>query len=255
LSGGGDLGKYVNMTNLAFDPIVYVRAPIITLESGIALARALVLACPAKMPALVQHTAEKLTRTADAAQAALGKRQGESTPATDTERKTLDGEADQAWGALRQRLEAYAGLPTERFPQAARAREILHLLFGEGTAFLRYSYAEQYVTMDTLLKRVEVEHLTADIDRLCGAEFLEQIRHVHPRYGAMVQRSLEQSPEGENQLFHVRALSRGIVEYAISISATVDTEKAHNVEQALNALRPIDVYREQAARREAGAAS
>ena len=141
--------------------------------------------------------------------------------------------------------------PAATAKQAARARTLQGLLFSEGTGFLTYSYPEQFVTMDTLLKRIDKEHLAKDLDELCGPEFLQQIRKVHPRYAAMVQRRMVEAPASENLSQHVRALSRAIVEYATRVGASVDSDDAQTVRRAYAALRPIDNHREQQGRRSA----
>ncbi len=50
------------MSNEAFDPSLYTSPPRMTLESGIALARALVAACPQSMPARIHKAAKKLAQ-------------------------------------------------------------------------------------------------------------------------------------------------------------------------------------------------
>jgi hypothetical protein len=234
-----------------FDPSVFTRAPIITVESGIALAKALVAACPKGMPENVKKACTKLKAAAAAAQAALADRQRELGKVTDEDVRLIDVEADTAWSALRMRLQAYASLPASRFARATRAEELLTILFGvDGLNFLKFSYAEQWSTMETILGRIDGDKLQKDIDGIAGPEFLKQIRASHAVYGPMVEAMLRRDTQGGvNLLEHIRGMGRTIVDYATKVCGTVDEDKPATIATARKALSPIESHRQAAARR------
>lgn len=239
------------MGDLTFDPARYTSAPILTVASAITLAGALVAACPKGAPANVKKSCRKLAAARDAAQSAWSAKQTELRQATGLDGPVIDREADGSWAALRMRLEASALLPAARYPKASRAAELIAWLFGkDGLNFLKEPYPAQWASMNTILQRIDEEGLQGELDALAGPEFLAQIRHVHPRYDAMVKAMLQRdAATGENLLDHVRAVQRAIVDYATKVAATVDEDEPETVTAALEALRSIETHREALARR------
>ena len=241
----GPFVKTAGMTDPTFDPLVYLRtAPIVTIESGILLARTLLEVMPRGMPAHVKKVAAKLGRVADGAQAALTQRQRELIPLQEENTREVDSLADVLWGALRELLETLSRM-ADRFDRAAKAKQLLGQIFPKSSGFLRLPYAEQNVTMDTTLQRIDNEGLAKSIDAVVGPELLQQIRAVHPRYGAMVGRRLKEAGPAASLLDHVRMLQRAIVEYATAVASTVDGDDPGTFEPARTALRPIDNHRDQ----------
>jgi phosphate uptake regulator len=233
------------MTEPSFDLSVYLRtAPVITIESGILLARTLLAILPKSLPAHVKKSAAKLGRVADEAQAALSQRKRELVVPQDESSRDVDAAADLIWSSLRDVLESLSRL-ADHFERAAKAKQLLAAIFPEGVAFLRLPYAEQYVTMDTTLQRIDSEGLAKSLDAVVGPELLQQIRAVHPRYGAMVARRLKEAAPAASLLDHVRALQRTILEYATAVASTVDSDEPATIALARTALRPIDNHREQ----------
>ena len=232
------------MADTSFDLLAYIRnAPVITIESGILLANTLVSALPKGMPVHVKRAATKLTRVADEAQAALSERQRELVQPLEETSREVDIAADQIWSALRDMLDALARLPPT-YPRAQKAQKLLGAIFPESTGFLRLPYSEQFVTMDTTLRRIESEGLAKTLDAVVGPELLQELHRVHPRYAAMVARRLKQSGPAASLLEHLRTLQRTIIEYATAIASTVDSDEPSTIAAARTALRPIDNHRE-----------
>src|SRR5690606_20447386 len=129
------------------------------------------------------------------------------------------------------RLTAFSVLPVEDYPKAARAAELVVVLFGsDGLSFLKEAYPIQYATMDTLLKRIDADSLQKEIDDLAGPEFIRAIRKVMPRYGEVVGAMLKRdNASGQNLLEHVRTIQRGIVDYATKVCGTVDEDEPETV--------------------------
>lgn len=233
------------------DPTLYVRAPIMTVEAGIALCRALFAARPKAAPAALLKSAAKVDAAADKAQTALAIRQKALGKVSDDAARLVDQAGDASWGGLRLRLLGYAELPVAKYPDARRAAELVTILFGpDGLSFLKEAFPVQWSTADTILKRIDREGLEKDIDRIAGKVFLDNVRAQHEQYGAMVQGILlREQAEGVNLADHVRAMGRAIVDYATKICASVDEDDESSIAAALSALRPLDAYREAAARR------
>ncbi len=235
------------------DPAVYSRPPKMTIEGGMTLCRVLADASPASMPAAVKKAAKRLFEVAEAAQFAYTLRRKTLGKTSPDDARPVDRNADNSWGALRSRLQAYAMLPREAYPDAQRAVEILFSLFGEaGLSFLTESYPEQYAIADSVIRRIDSEGLAADIDRLAGREFLENVRTQHTAYGKMVQSVLQREDALTDDLSdHVRAMGQEIVDYATKVLASIDRNKPATVTAARTALRPIDAFREATQRRAA----
>ena len=234
------------MSTEIFDPAPYSNAPRMSLESGIALARALVAACPKTMPARIHKAAQKLAQHTDNAQAKLALRQTALGSISEEDKRLVDQAGDGSWGALRGRLLAYAMLPAAEYPDAKRAGELVVILFGDdGLSFLTESYPVQWTTADTILKRVDDAGLSPDIDRIAGPEFLDNIRKRHAKYGAMVQSILIKTNQIHVDLAaEVRALGHAIVAYSTKVCAHVEDDDPNTITDARAALQPIDLHRE-----------
>lgn len=235
------------------DPINYAHAPRMTVEGGMTLCRVLADACPASMNASVKKAAKRLSEVAETAQFAYTLRRKALGKNTVDDARPIDRGADNSWGALRTRLQAYAMLPRETYPDAQRAVEILYSLFGEaGLSFLTESYPEQYAIADSVIRRIDGEGLAADIDRLAGTQFLENVRTQHGAYGKMVQTVLQREETLTDDLNeHVRAMGQEVVDYATKVLASIDRDKPATITIARTALRPIDAFREATQRRAA----
>lgn len=228
------------------DPSLYVRAPVMTVAGGITLCRVVANACPSTMPAFVQKASKRLLEVADVAQAAHASRKKALAKNGEDDVRSIDKTSDNSWGALRGRLENYALLPATKYPDALRAAEIVTSLFGEsGLSFLTQRYLEQHAIADSILRRIDAESMAADIDRLAGQEFLENIREQHLLYGKMVGVLLQrENAMAEDLAEHVRAMGQELVDYATKVLASVDRDDPATIQAACAALRPIDVFRE-----------
>src|SRR5437868_3280348 len=120
----------IDAASPSFDPSLYTRAPVFSVSEGVALARALLGALPKGLPATVTKAADKLKLRIEAAQSALIDRQRQSGQMSPEDTRALDQEMDSAWSGLRQRLDGYASLPGESYPNARRAAELRTALFG-----------------------------------------------------------------------------------------------------------------------------
>jgi len=227
-----------------FEPSDYNRAPIITVSSGVSLARALADACPKDAPAGVKKAKKYLETTADDASSHLAARNRILGVYTEEDSRDLDNEADRGWGGLRLRLTGMAMLSPDKFPKAKRAAELDALLFPDGMDFLKLEYSSQSASMGAILQRIDDDNLAADIDSVAGPEFLKALREIQPRYEAMVSERLRRDKEmGQNLLETTRGLQSAIVNYANKVIGTIEHDEPATTEWARVALLPIANHR------------
>ena len=234
----------------SFEPSSYVRAPIITVSTGVSLALSLVDACPKAAPANVKKASKHLKTLAEKARDDLADRNRVLGVFSEEDSRALDSEADRAWGGLRMRIQGMAMLLPDASKKAPRAAELDALLFGGGMEFLKAEYSSQSTSMGAVLKRIDQDELQADVDAVAGPEFLKALRGVQPRYEAMVSERLRRDTAmGQNLLETTRGLQAAIVNYASKVIGTIDHEDPATTEAARVALLPIANFRETAAGR------
>lgn len=230
-----------------FDASEFSRAPIITVSSGVALARALLDAAPKKAGAAIDKAKKKLQAVTDKAGADLADRNRALGVFNDEDSRDLDNEADRAWGGLRLSLSALAMLDHDAFPNAKAAAEMDTKLFAGGMEFLKADYPTQASTMSSILRRIDDDDLAKAIDALVGKDFLKAIRSVQPRYEAMVSERLRRDKAtGQNLLDATRGLQAAIVNYAQKLIGGMDEDDAESVEDTRKALLPIANHRDSA---------
>jgi hypothetical protein len=237
-----------------FDPSLYTRAPKTTFESTIVLAQALMKSCPKGMPAPVKKEHHRLQQRCERAESAWITRHREVSMVEDESTRAVDGPTDLAWTVLRDRMMAYAALPAAQFPKAVRAAELVKMLFPDASLpFLRVTYTDQLAAMSGILRRIEADGLGKDIDAVCGAEFLANVRAMMPRYEAMVHGVLARDGGVTDNLRDLlRDLQSAIVSYATKVCATVDEDDPASAETARVALLAIANLRASVARRGRG---
>jgi hypothetical protein len=234
---------------------MYVRAPVITVSTGIALAKALSEACPQDASPGVKKALKHLVALAAKAKTDLADRNRVLGVFTDEDSRDLDNEADRAWGGFRLRLTGLTMLPADEYPRARRAAQLDALLFAEGTEFLKLDYAAQSTAMGALLERIATDGLQKEIDDLAGAEFLKAIKSVQPRYETMVTERLRRDKAvGQNLLETTRGMQEAIVNYAAKVIGTIEHDDPTTTEAARVALLPIANLRDAFAARQARAA-
>lgn len=240
----------MSTSDLAFDPSVYVRAPMFSLPEGLTLARALIASCPRALAATLKKPSERLQTRIDAAQTALMDRQRQNT-LTEEDTRALDSETDGCFTGVRMRLEGYAALPASQYPKSERASTLLRKLFGDGgLGFLRDSYAAQLAAMKVLMQRIDEDKLAREVDELCGPEFLEHIRKLLPRYERMVHGVLNrETGVTENLTNHRSSLQKAVSAYASAVCGTVDDSDPETIAIAFQALAPLDNLRSNLASR------
>lgn len=227
-----------------FDPTAYVRAPVITVSSGVSLAMALVDAHPKDASPAAKKALKKLKTTAEAARDALAERNRVLGVFSEEDTRGLDNEADRIWGGFRMGLQALAMLPQDRYPKAHRAAELEAQLFGQGMEFLKADFPTQSINMSAILLRIQQDKLQAEIDALVGPDFLHAAREIQARYETMVSERLRRDKvTGQNFLEMTRGIQAAIVNYATKLVAMADEDEPATIETVRVALLPIANFR------------
>lgn len=230
------------MATANFNASLYSTLPTRSVAATLALARALIAWAPKKkLSAGQQKALHKVRESA----LVLQKAWSEPQAAPKVDLRTFDHTIDVAWRALADRLDAYARLPVDGFPRAARAAELHAILFPEGLAFLTLTYAEEWAESERRLLAIAERKLLKDIIALCGDEFLANVQTAHEAYGQAIGVTASPAPvKGATSLPHpLRALQDAILSYARRIAGEVDEDDPQAVTLAQGALRPFEDFR------------
>lgn len=232
-----------------FDPTPYVRPPVVDVPAAVGLSVALLKATPRPCSAEVRRAARRLRATALALQQAWAQ-SGEKAPRLD--KRPADVALDNAWSALFGRLESYARLPVAQAPGAERAAELLAALFPQGLSFLKLPYASEWAESKQRLAQIDRQKLAPSLDALAGPEFLAVIRGAHAAYGDALgmTKALAAGPSPVGLAEPLRATTKALASYALKLCAMADD--ADSTAVVRRALRPLDEYRVNTARRAAG---
>lgn len=252
-----------------FDSTPYLRAPRGNIRGIVSLSRALVARAPKGASDAIDRTTAKLEDAIEEAERGLTERIRELTPEDFSRQVELDGFADVMWGALRSGLELWKGFEHPGLARvlevqkkkgavatalragqdkAVRARQLAGKVFvGEGLSFTQRTYSEQSVIMGSILRIIEEDGLAEEIEAVVPPEVLVAIRACQPLYEGMVKERLERNDRRPTDLAVLRTkLQRAITQYCTAVLTLLDETEPQTLEQVMDALRPIDAFREQA---------
>jgi hypothetical protein len=231
----------------------YVRAPVVTVAGCVALAIKFLGRLPKGASEGVRKRAKSLRAKTVALQGAWAARDRAVKPA-DT--RPFDNANDVGWGALIDRLAAYAALPRDRYPRAERAAAILSLLTLEDRGWLAIAYPEQWAEGDKRLKRMGAEGLRADVAELAGEDFVVEVERTHKEYGDALGITASTGPavvEEADLSTLLRDTARAIADLAVQLLAMHDPDDAENDRAVRHALEAIDSQRTRTRRGSAAA--
>lgn len=230
-----------------FDPVEYVRPPVVSVASGFALGTALLSACPKSVPPELRKVARQLRKATVELQTQWLERDRSGVR---EDKRPADQRVDAGWAALFGRLDAYSWLPSTEYPLAARAAEIRQQLAPKGLVFLKLPYNEEWAESEKLLRAIDEQKLQSDLDKIAGPEFLQEVRKSHQLYGETlgVTRAGE-LPVDVSLAAPLRTLQKAIVNYAVKVVALADEDDESSIAMVRAALAPIDAHRAAMARR------
>lgn len=221
----------------------YVRAPVVTVAGCVALAIKVLGRLPKGASEGVRKRAKALRAKTVALQGAWAARD-RVVKAADT--RPFDNANDVGWGALIDRLAAYAALPRDRYPRAERAAALLTLLKLTERGWLNIDFPEQWAEGDKRLKRVAAEGLRAELVDLAGEDFVVEVERTHKEYGDALGITASAGPavvEEADLSTLLRDTARAIADLAVQLLAMHDPDDAENDRAVRHALEAIDTHR------------
>lgn len=129
--------------------------------------------------------------------------------------------------------------------QAGRARSLRERLFGaDGVSFTRLPYFEQAESMATILRLVQEDDLSADLEEVVGPELPALLAACQVHYEALLDARLGQQ-QGVGQDLRVlrNKLRRLIHRYRNALVGWIDEDNPKTVEVAWQALLPLITVR------------
>ena len=234
------------------DPNLYVRPPRIGADTGLSLAKMLMMNIP-KKPGPGVLMAAKLLASSVTTLETVWNGQGKPMPARDV--RPADWRVDRAWSAVHARLTAW-GIFGDDDPDRQASATLTERLFPTGLDFLKLSYPAEHAQSERRLRIIEVEELRADLDHLVGEPFMDELLEAHAAYGDAlgITKPTEVAEPKELLVEPLRMLGDAIVAYSLQIIAFAALSQ-DNLAQAKRALLPIDQFRAAASRRAAASGS
>ncbi len=223
------------MANTTLDPSLYLHAPQLDVAGSLSLGKAMLAAAPRG----ASEGVKKSARVLHGAVVTLDKAFTASAPAASLEdMRPLDHTLDGCWGAVRDRLEAFAVLP-ESSKARGRALAIAAELFPDGTSFLKLNYPSEHAESDKRLAIVKTH--AKDLETLVGGEFIDALRKAHTAYGKAlgITEAKPGAPAAPNLREPLDALRAAIGKDTVQLLAWADGDGA----SALQALAPMDQLR------------
>lgn len=229
-----------------FDPTPYTRPPVLDVQTAIAVGTALANAAPTDLAS----EGKKLLGRVKKKTAALAARF--ALPGMHKDARASDTVIDRAWGALYDRLDAYARLPVAVYPKAARALELREAIFpNESLVFLTLIFLAEWAESDKRLKQIDHDGLQNDLDGLCGKEFLENVRVAHAAYGEVLGVTKPGQAVDTKLAEEFAAVKKAIGKYSFHLASLADDDEPETVARVQAALLPLDEHRAAQARRNA----
>jgi len=153
----------------------------------------------------------------------------------------LDQRVDRILKAIYLRLQARVLLDDGE--PAERAAQHLALLYPEGLAFTKASYAEQDAVMQRMLRQMKKAALAESLDELVGPEYIEAFKKQAKVYTAMVKamgRVTSSTVDQREVLLEMQAV---IVQHASRILGELRDKDPASVARTRALLAPIDNFR------------
>lgn len=250
----------------AADLLELLRVPNVSAYGLARLGRAVLRALPEGMAAMVEAVAAELELSVERIEAALADRLRELNVESQVSEADFDRAVDGLWGdlshqllrwerythrglgALSDKLEQEAELD-EPADRARRGRAMHERLFGaSGLEFRGLPFLEQAGAMAAILRIIDEDELTEEIDELAGPEPLQALRACQQRYEEMTEARLVRERGYAANLNELRAeLREQISRYNAVVYASTDPEDPESLARAWAALRPVKALREQLA--------
>jgi hypothetical protein len=153
----------------------------------------------------------------------------------------LDQRTDRVTKALNLRLQAAALL--EDGDASERAADHLVLLYPEGLAFTKASYAAQDTVMQRMLRQLKGSELAASVEELAGKKYLTTFKSIAKDYHAMVTAMGRVVPTTIDQRSILVDMQTLVVQHASRILGELRDADPKSVARTRALLAPIDNFR------------
>jgi hypothetical protein len=153
----------------------------------------------------------------------------------------LDQHADRTIKALNLRLQA-AVLLDDGEP-AKTAAEHLALLYPEGLAFTKSSYAAQDAVMQRMVRQLKSSELATSVEALAGKKYVTAFKAIAKTYHTMVKamgRVVQTTVDQRGVLIDMQTV---LVQHASRILGELDDADPKSVQRTRALLAPIDNFR------------
>ena len=239
---------------IRIDASSYTSVPRVNARSGVALARALLVALPKDAPAGAKHAARRLRADAVALQDATRvTRDADASADPKRTPRAVDNEADALHAAVLRRLGDHELLAARDPGAAETAAALKAALYPRGSDFLRGDMLTQWQETEEWLTALAVDGREKALGALVGAGFVAACRAVHAEYGEAVGTTKARPPAAPKAdvAAALAALSQSTQDLALQLVALANDRSADPAlaAAARAALRPIDDLREGNARR------
>jgi hypothetical protein len=159
--------------------------------------------------------------------------------------RPLDLRLDGGWMGLFEAFAASARL--EGTPAAKEAIVLIALVFPQGTAFVKATYAAEWTTSANTLRIIDENELEPRIKALVGGQFLPFIRESHRAFGDALGVGEGSVPTSEEDTASLAdALDRvtdAIAEYGRLMVGWLDWDDPEKVAAFRRAMAPLDAHR------------
>lgn len=238
----------------------YTSVPRVNAHSGVALARAVLVALPKDAPPAIKHAARAMRADAVTLQAAnRAAADAASAAATARNARVVDNDADALHGAVQRRLAEHALLAGYDAELAASVAALETALYPDGGEFLRGDMMTQWQGTEEWFERLRVDGREKALRAAVGGAFVDALVRVHAEYGAVIGTTKAQRPEPAKVdiATPLAAVAQGLQDVAIQLVALANDRSASDDQRAAAraALAPIDRHRAGNARRGAAKAA
>jgi len=215
-----------------FDRSTYDPLPLLDASEAIALGKSLLGSRPGKATPAVNAEATRLATALDRAKAA---HRGAGKDA-----KSLDMAMDRAWVAFVRRIQDYADLPRERYPDAVDAAKCYAIV--RDLSILRLNYLAEFAQIGARLDSLRREGLLDEARKFAGQPFYDEVMHCMKEYGEGIGATSPSSrPEDDGARL---ALIGALHDYVFQVLAMAVTGKPTTFDPVKKALKPIVTFRE-----------
>ncbi len=165
--------------------------------------------------------------------------------------RPLDIDFDAAAAAVLARLTpwaVFASVGDDRAQKAARAAEIIALIFPNRLDFTRLELKSEWAEAQKRFDIIEARKLNEDLDGLAGAIFVARMRETHVSLGrglGLVGEPVEGDASAVDLLETLRETRAAIGFYLLQLTAAYPTASDDLAKAIVSALSPVDALRTQ----------